>query len=206
MEMGWNRLIALAILSVMAVTEAALEAKVTKEVTFDITIGDQSVGKFVIGLFGEAVPKTAENFAQLASGENGYGFKGSPFHRVIQDFMIQGGDFVHKNGSGEQSIYGGLFDDESMELNHYGSGWVSMANRGADTNSCQFFITLKATKWLDGAHVVFGKVLSGMNVVRLIANVPTGDKDRPTIDVVISSSKVEDVYPYTVPLSGADDL
>ncbi|XP_076462910.1 peptidyl-prolyl cis-trans isomerase 6-like isoform X2 [Babylonia areolata] len=209
MEMAWNRLLFLALSSVMvtlAVTEASLEAKVTKEVTFDITIGGEDVGKVVIGLFGEAVPRTVENFAQLASGENGYGYKESPFHRVIDDFMIQGGDYVFKNGSGEQSIYGGMFDDEAMDLKHYGAGWVSMANKGPNTNSCQFFITLRATSWLDGAHVVFGKVLSGMNVVRLISKVPTDEKDHPTIKAEISNSRVEDVYPFTVPLTGVEDL
>nr|DAZ86359.1 TPA_inf: venom-related protein PPI [Conus ebraeus] len=205
--MMWNRVIVMTLASVMAVaSESALEAKVTKEVTFDLSIGGDAVGKVVIGLFGEAVPRTVENFAQLASGENGYGYEGTPFHRVIEDFVIQGGDFVHKNGSGEKSIYGGLFDDEAMDLKHYGAGWVSMANRGPNTNSCQFFITLKATKWLDGSHVVFGKVLSGMDVVRQVAKVPTDDRDRPTIEVLISSSKVEDTYPYTVPLAGVEDL
>ncbi|KAK7100820.1 peptidyl-prolyl cis-trans isomerase 6-like [Littorina saxatilis] len=206
MEGVWNRLIVFGIVAVVSRIEGVPDAKVTKKATFNISIDGDDVGSIVIGLFGEAAPKTVENFAQLASGENGYGYKGSRFHRVISDFMIQGGDYANKDGTGENSIYGGLFDDEAMDLKHYGSGWVSMANRGPNTNSCQFFITMKATKWLDGSHVVFGKVLSGMDVARLISRVPVDENDHPKVEIIVTGSVVEDVYPFTVPLTGADDV
>jgi len=162
--------------------------KVVDKVFFDITIGGQPAGRIEIGLFSGTVPKTARNFKELAEKPEGEGYKGSKFHRVIKDFMIQGGDFTRGDGTGGRSIYGERFEDENFKLKHYGSGWLSMANAGKDTNGSQFFITTKQTTWLDGRHVVFGKILKGMNVVRKIEAVSTDSRDKPSQEVVIADS------------------
>ncbi|KAJ0010466.1 hypothetical protein Pint_34471 [Pistacia integerrima] len=160
----------------------------------DISIGGELEGRIVVELYNDVVPKTAENFRALCTGEKGIGpntsvplhFKGVCFHRVIKGFMIQGGDISAGDGTGGESIYGLKFEDENFELKHERKGMLSMANAGSNTNGSQFFITTTRTSHLDGKHVVFGKVVKGMGVVRSIEHVTAGENDRPTVDVVIT--------------------
>ncbi|KAL7749997.1 Peptidyl-prolyl cis-trans isomerase-like 1 [Sorochytrium milnesiophthora] len=160
-------------------------------VFMDVAIGGQPAGRLKMELFADVVPKTAENFRQLCTGEfrrNGVptGYKGASFHRVIKDFMVQGGDFLKGDGTGSLSIYGEQFADEKFTLKHTGAGLLSMANSGPNTNGCQFFITCAKTDFLDNKHVVFGKLVDGLLTLRKIEAVPTGPNNRPKQTVIIT--------------------
>ncbi|KAJ9549190.1 hypothetical protein OSB04_021733 [Centaurea solstitialis] len=169
--------------------------EITHRAFLDVDIDKQRLGRIVIALYGEVVPKTVENFRALCTGELGKGssgkplhYKGTPFHRIIPGFMIQGGDTVYGNGRGNESIYGGIFRDENFKIKHSHAGMVAMVNSGPDSNGAQFFITTVKAYWLDGEHVVFGKVIEGMDTVYAIEGGAGTYSGKPRKKVVIADS------------------
>jgi len=185
--------------------------KVTHKVYFEMSIGGEPIGTIEIGLFGKTVPRTVKNFVEHTKKTAPEGYKGSIFHRVVNGFILQGGDFTDGDGTGGYSIYKEedplrwQFPDENFKLLHYGAGWISMANTGRDTNGSQFFITTRdKAKWLDGRHVVFGCVVKGMDVVHKIDETPTkGDFDMPRQKVKIENCWDEEVAePFSVAKEG----
>jgi len=162
-------------------------------VYFDISIGNVAKGTVVMELFKNIVPRTAENFRQLCTGEAGRGQSGkmlhymnSMFHRIISNFMAQGGDFTKFNGTGGESIYGKKFPDEKFTIRHTEGYLLSMANSGPNSNGSQFFITFEPTSWLDGKHVVFGRVERGQNIIEMMRKLPTDANDKPRAGVKIT--------------------
>jgi peptidylprolyl isomerase len=190
--MNPTQLIAATIMTIATTTATAAD---NPKVALDVTIDGKPAGTLTLELFADVVPKTAENFRALCTGEKGMGksgkplsYAGSPFHRIIPGFMIQGGDFTRGNGTGGESIYGEKFADENFTLKHGGAGTLSMANAGPNTNGSQFFITVAETPWLDGKHVVFGKVVDGMDLLKKMEEQGTRSGQTKS-DVVLAGCK-----------------
>ncbi|KAB5568138.1 hypothetical protein DKX38_001931 [Salix brachista] len=177
-------------------TQVHIFSMANPKVYFDMTIGGQPAGRIVMELFADTTPRTAENFRALCTGEKGKGrsgkplhYKGSTFHRVIPGFMCQGGDFTAGNGTGGESIYGSKFADENFIKKHTGPGILSMANAGPGTNGSQFFVCTAKTEWLNGKHVVFGKVVEGLDVVKAIEKFGPENPRNHGRRILVSSSR-----------------
>ncbi|KAJ2777168.1 hypothetical protein GGI15_004592 [Coemansia interrupta] len=173
-------------------SEPAVSAKDNPRVFIEFAVDGKPSGRVVIELREDVAPRTVANFRALCTGEKGFGYAGSRVHRIIPGFMIQAGDFTKGDGTGGKSIYGEKFNDENFTLDHSAPGTLSMANAGPNTNGSQFFITLDKTPWLDGKHVVFGRVVQGMDIVRMIETL--GDKNaplRPLKEITICDSGLQ---------------
>ncbi|THH32672.1 hypothetical protein EUX98_g1527 [Antrodiella citrinella] len=166
-------------------TSASTAGTQMSRVFFDVAVDSKPAGRIIFKLYDDVVPKTARNFRELATGQHGFGYSESVFHRIIPN----GGDFTRHNGTGGKSIYGEKFQDENFKLRHDKPGLLSMANAGRNTNGSQFFITTVVTSWLDGKHVVFGEVAEGMDIVRHVESLGT-ESGRPKAKVVITSSGI----------------
>ena len=171
--------------TLLAAEEIGKEKKLPR-CFLDVTADGKPLGRIVVELRSDVVPKTAENFRALCTGEKGFGFKGCTFHRIIPNFMCQGGDFTRHDGTGGKSIYGEKFADENFNLKHTGPGIFSMANAGRNTNGSQFFLCTVKTPWLDGKHVVFGLVVEGMDVVKKMESYGSAPEGKTTARIVIA--------------------